>query len=237
MLNNDIKEIITDLDKLSDRCNEVDVKKDNERVRQIVVELKNTLREHKDGVGLAAPQIGYNDRIFVINFKGDIRTFINPIISNSVGLAINREGCLSFPGKQYLIPRFNQIEVIYQTPLGKTECVKLVGLAAYVYQHELDHLDGLTIADVGLEIGEEFDNASDEEKAQIINMYLESLDLKKKDLQKEIEEDPELKKTSDAIDFMTKVQKGEVQIEVDKVDDETSKQIQENIKKQVKKED
>lgn len=232
MFNNDkdyVKEIVTELEQLSERCNEVDVKKENESVRETVVELKQTLRAHKDGVGLAAPQIGKKQRIFVINFNGDIRAFINPIITQTKGMAINREGCLSLPGKQFLIPRFNQIEVMYQTPIGKSECRKLFGLAAYVFQHELDHLDGLTIADTGLEIGEDFDNATEEEKAEVISMYLESLDLKRKDLEKEIQEDPELKQTSDAIDFMTKVQKGEVQVEFDKVDKEQQEEIAEKI--------
>lgn len=237
MISNDknyVKEIVTDLNELSFRSDEVDVKKDNESVRETIVELKETLRAHKDGVGLAAPQIGKKQRIFVINFNGDLRAFINPIITQTKGMAINREGCLSLPGKQFLIPRYNQIEVMYQTPLGKTECRKLAGLAAYVFQHELDHLDGLLLSDVGLEIDEDFDNATDDEKAEIIKLYMESLDLKQKDLHKEIQEDPTLKKTSDAIDFMTKVQKGEVKVEFEKVDEETSKKIDEKLKSSIK---
>lgn len=226
---NYVKEIITDLDKLSNRCDEVDVRKNNEAVRETVVELKQTLRESKTGVGLAAPQIGKKERIFVINFNGDIRTFINPIITQTKGMTINREGCLSLPGKEYLVPRYSQIEVMYQTPQGKSEARKMVGLAAYVFQHELDHLEGITIADIGLEVGEEFDNTTEEEREKIVEMFLESLDLKRKELQKEIEETPELKQTADAIDFMTKVQKGEVQVEVTQVDDKTNKEISDKV--------
>ena len=83
-----IKDIVTDLEKLSERCEEIDIRKENNEMREIIVNLKETLRQHKDGVGLAAPQIGYNKRIFVINFKGDIRTFINPIISKAEGLTL-----------------------------------------------------------------------------------------------------------------------------------------------------
>lgn len=207
-----MKEIITDVNLLSERCEEVDVRKENELVREITLELKNTLREHKDGVGLAAPQIGYNKRIFVINFNGDYRTFVNPIITQVKGLTLSKEGCLSLPGKQYLRPRHNDIQVIYQTPLGKTESKKLVGLAAEVFQHEIDHLDGLLLSDVGMEIPENFDSLTDDEKTQLIKEYMESLDLKQKEMKEEIKEDKDLKQMSDAIDFMEGVATGKVQL-------------------------
>lgn len=211
-----MKEIITDVDLLSQRSDEIDVRKDNALMREIILELKDTLRNHKDGVGLAAPQIGYNKRIFVINFNGDIRTFINPVISQTKGLTLSKEGCLSLPGKQYIRPRNNDISAVYQTPLGKIESRRFVGFAAEVFQHELDHLDGLLISDIGLELDENWDKADEEEKAQIIKMYMESLDLKQKDVNQEIEEDKDLKQMSDAIKFMEGVATGKVQLD-DKV--------------------
>ena len=193
-----VKEIITDLEKLSDRCDEIDVRKENQLMRDIILDLKQTLRENPTGVGLAANQIGYNKRIFIINFNGDLRTFINPVISQVKGFTLNRESCLSLPGKSFIRPRHNEIMVIYQTPLGKTESRKIVGLAAYVFQHELDHLDGLTLADIGLEVGEDFDKATDEERNEVINAYLDSLDIKQ---------------TANAIKFMEAIQKGEVKLD------------------------
>lgn len=209
-----IKEIITDVEQLSIRCDEIDIRKENDLMRSIILDLKETLREHKNGVGLSANQIGYNKRIFIINFNGDYRSFVNPIIIDVKGLSMSREGCLSIPGKEYIRPRHNDIKVMYQTPLGKTETKRFFGMAAYVFQHELDHLDGLLLSDVGLEITEEFDKATEEEKTQIINMYLDSLDIKQKEIQKEIEEDKDLRETRDAIKFMEAVQKGEVSVEM-----------------------
>ena len=158
-----IKEILTveneeNIKKLSIRCDEIDTKKQNAEMRQIILDLKHTLAEHKDGCGLAASQIGYDKRIFVINFNGDIRTFINPVIADAKGLTLNRESCLSIPGKTFIRPRHTEIMVMYQTPLGKTESRKMFGMAACVFQHELDHLDGLILSDVGLEIGEDFNH-------------------------------------------------------------------------------
>lgn len=208
-----MKEIITDLEKLNDRCDEIDTRKENNEMREIILALKDTLRNNKDGVGLAAPQIGYNKRIFVINFNGDLRTFINPIITQAKGLTLSREGCLSLPGKTFIRPRNTEINVLYQTPLGKSESRKFVGLAANVFQHELDHLDGITLVDIGLEIDEAFDKATEEEKAQIIEMYMDSLDIKKKAADTEIQNSDELKQTNAAIDFMAKLQTGKIELD------------------------
>lgn len=198
---------------LDNRCDEVNIKTENNLVRQIILDLKNTIREKDKCVGLSANQIGYDKRIFCINFNGDIRTFINPIIAQAKGLTLSREGCMSVPKKEYLIPRNNEISVHYLTPLGKVESRKMFGYAACVFQHELNHLDGALISDIGLEITEEFDKASQEEKDELINLYLESLDLKAKELSKEVQEDPELKKIDNAIKFNERLAKGEITVE------------------------
>ncbi len=213
-----VKEILTiknekNLSKLSERCDEIDTRKENNEMREIILALKHTLQEHKDGCGLAANQIGYNKRIFVINFAGDMRTFINPVIADAKNLTLNREKCLSIPNKEFIRPRHTEITVMYQTPLGKSESRKLIGMAAFVFQHELDHLDGLLLSDIGLEIDKTFDDAPEEEKDKLLNAYMESLDLKKKNLDKEIEENKELKQQSDAIKFMEKVIKNEVEFD------------------------
>lgn len=233
VLDNDkdfVRDIITDVEKLSTRCDEVDVVKDNAFVRETVVELKETLRKYEKGLGLAAPQIGKNVRIFVINFNGELRAFINPIITQTKSISFSREGCLSIPNKEYILPRFGEIEVMYQTPLGKTMTQKFIGLAAFVYQHELDHLDGVLMSDIGLEMTPEFDNATEEERDEVLRMYLESLDLKTKSVTKNVEEDPELKKINDSIEFMTKVQKGEIQIEQREFTEEEKAQMKEKLK-------
>ena len=205
-------DIILDVEKLSERADEVDIKKDNKLVREITLALKNAVREHKL-LSLSAPQIGYNKRVFVINFSGDIRTFVNPVITNVKGFELSRETCSSIPDKTFLILRHNNIQVMYQTPLGKIESKQFLGSSAKVFQHQVNHLDGVLLSDVGLEIDEMFDNATEEERQEVISMYLDSLDLKQKQIDKEISEDKELKQISDGIDFMTKVQKGEVHIE------------------------
>lgn len=202
-----MRDIIKDLDKLSDRADEVDIRKQNKLIRDTIIELKEIIRE-KNLTYLTAPQIDVPIRVFVINFNGNLRSFVNPIISETNGFELSREKCNSLDS-EYIRPRANTVSVIYQTPLGKIESRKMLGKAAIVFQHALDHLDGLLLSDVGLEITEDFDKASEDDKAELIKMYIDSLDIKRKELEKEIEGDKDLKQVSDAIDFLESVKKGE----------------------------
>lgn len=198
---------------LSEWSKEINLRLENKEAREIISEIKKTMRA-KGLNSLSAPAIGYQRRIFCIDFKDrEIKTFINPIIVNAKGLQLSREKCTSIPGKEFIRPRNNEIEVMYQDPMSKPQSRKLVGLAAIVFQHEQDHLDGLLLSDVGLEVDELFDNASEEEKQEVIEAYLDSLDLKQKDLQTEIQEDKELKQMDDARKYMESVYKGETKIE------------------------
>ena len=205
-------DIITDVEILSARADEIDVRKSNKEVRDLAVKLKNAVREH-NLASLSAPQIGVNKRVFVINFSGDLRTFVNPIISGVKGFELSRETCSSIPDKTFIRPRHNDIQVMYQTPLGKIESKRLVGMAAKVFQHCIDHLDGLLLTDIGLEIDEKFDNATEEERVAIINMYLDSLDIKQKEIETDIKEDADAKQLFDGIRYMEKVQSGEIEVE------------------------
>ena len=208
-----IQEIITDEEILGQWSKEINAIKQNNEMRQIIVDLKDTIRAHENCIGLAAIQINQPWRMFVINFSGDLRTFINPVIYDEKGHTLSREGCMSFPGREFIIPRSNEIRVTYQTPLGKSESIKLVGKAAEVFQHELDHLNGITLTDIGLELPKDFDKMSEDDKAKIIKDYMESLDLKQKQIKESIEKDEDAKQLDNAIKFMTKVQKGEVEFD------------------------
>lgn len=211
----DVKEIKT-IDKyemeLSQRAEEIDIKTENNLMREIISALKHTI-ELNNIVSLSAPAIGYNKRIFCIKFDTEIKTFINPIISSYKGLQLFTEVCQSIPDKKFLRIRNNDIQVIYQKPTGAPESRQIVGLAASVFQHEMDHLDGILLSDIGLEIDEQFDNATQKEKDEVINWYLETLDLKAKELNNEISNNEELKELKDGIDFMTSVYKGETKLE------------------------
>lgn len=225
-------DIITDYDKLSERCDEFDLTKKNNEAQEIIVKLKQIIRSDETIAGLSAIQIGYNKRIICINFNRDIRTFINPIIEKAEGLELSRESCHSIPGKEYIRIRQNKITVTYQTPLAKIETVELAGMAARVMQHHIDHLDGLLISDVGLEIDEDWDNATDEERQEVLDYYIDSLDLRAKEISKEIAEDKDATQLSNAIKFMNSVREGKTKIEQLPLTDEELKVIEEYKKEQ-----
>lgn len=220
-----VKEIITDYDNLSERCNEFDLTKENKDVQDIVLSLKNTIRANDGMLGLSANQIGYNKRILCLNFNGNIRSFINPIITNAEGFQLSRETCHSIPDKTFIRTRNSKINVTYQTPLGKIESVEFIGFAAILFQHHIDHLDGLLLSDVSLEIDEDFDNATDEEREEVINMYLDSLDLTRKQIETDIENDEEAKQVSDAVKFINSVKSGETVVEQQPLTDKEIEKI------------
>lgn len=207
-----VKTVITDYEAYNDRAEEIDLRKEGKLAQSTIIDLKQTIQENKY-VCLAAPHIGVNKRIVCINFNGDIRTFCNPVISGSKGFELSRESCPALPNKEYIRPRQNDISIIYQTPIGKVESRSFKGLAARVMQYGIDILDGLLLSDVGLELDENWDKATEKEKDEIIDLYLQSLDLKRKEIKTEIDNDPDLKQLSDAIDFMESVQKGETILE------------------------
>ena len=212
-MSNNLKELITDINKLSEWCIEIDTRKEGKLVQEIVLSLKETMRKN-NFVYLTAPQVGYNRRIFCMRFgKNDYRTFINPLIENNTGFTFARETCNSIPNKTFIIPRFSNVKAYFTTPLGKVESTVLNGLSAQVFQHCLEHLNGMLVSDIGLEIDEMFDNATDEERAEVLKLYAESLDIKQKQLEEEIAKDDSLKDIVDATKFINSVRFGETMIE------------------------
>lgn len=221
----EVKEIITDDEKLGQWSEVIHPKKEGKELQKIIGELKATMRANNLDY-LTAPQIGYLKRVFCIKFgKNDYRTFVNTSISNMAKMTIARETCYSIPDKRFIIPRYNMIELMYYTPLGEIQSCKLMGRSAWVAHHCVDHLDGSLTSDIGLEIDDMFDNATDEEREEVIKMYMESLDLRQKQLREEIDNNEELKKMDDAIKFMDSVRKGETILEpanIEKTEDENS---------------
>lgn len=100
------------------------------------------------GIGLAAPQIGHSLRLFVMQVDGQPRICFNPEILDFGDIIIDfNEACLSFPGESCIISRPETITVRYQDAQGEWTQHSLTGLEARCFQHELDHLDGVTMHD------------------------------------------------------------------------------------------
>lgn len=96
-----------------------------------------------NGIGLAAPQIGLPYRAFVLTGK-PIMCCFNPIIVDTSSEQIYlEEGCLSFPDLIVKIKRPKIIRARYTMPNGETITNKFIGMTARIFQHELDHLNGI----------------------------------------------------------------------------------------------
>ena len=106
---------------------------------------------NNDGIGLAANQVGYNARIFVMdvsNEKDNPQIFINPVIEKLAKEKLTQgEGCLSCPGKFIDVRRSTYIGLSWFCEHGKKQCKTFYNFPARVVQHEMDHLNGKLIID------------------------------------------------------------------------------------------
>lgn len=193
-------------------------KKLNKVMRDTIVELKNIIRE-KNLDGLTACQIGINERIMVMKFgDNDLQSYINPVIAQADGFVLNREDCINLnDGKTYLVPRNQQITLVYETPLGAVQQAKFVGRAAMVAQHLCWHMDGLFIDEVGLELPDNWDSMSDDEKEAILKEYYESVDIAQAQLNDELSKSEEGLKLKNAVEFEQAVQRGDIKLKEEKV--------------------
>ena len=138
----------------------------NDKARELLQDLYDTLKTTEDGVGLAAPQVGILRRAIVVdlsmeeeNPQGPFK-LINPVIVKQSGSQVCREGCLSVPGKLGDVERPLKVTVEALDENGKKIKIKAEGLLAVVLSHEIDHLDGVLFVDKATKLYDQ----EDEEK-------------------------------------------------------------------------
>lgn len=119
----------------------------DKEIQELVSSMLETMRE-SNGVGLAAPQVGKNLRLCVIEEGGETYILINPqITAFSKTKICEEEGCLSFPGEFFQITRSEEVKVRFVDENGISRKIKAGGLLGRAFQHEIDHLDGVLITD------------------------------------------------------------------------------------------
>ncbi|MCJ2165575.1 MULTISPECIES: peptide deformylase [unclassified Pseudodesulfovibrio] len=129
-----------------------------ETITEVTPELKELIENmietmyESDGVGLAAPQVGESIRLICVDqtgpkIRGDLRVFINPEIVECDGEVESEEGCLSCPELNVKVQRKERVKVKALDRDGKDVCVDTDGFLAIILQHEIDHLNGITLAD------------------------------------------------------------------------------------------
>lgn len=118
------------------------VEKFDQRLWTLLDDMADTMKKH-NGVGLAAPQVGIQRRLFIMDTGNGIKECINPTILERRGEQECVEGCLSSPGEYGMIHRPAVVKLQAQNRDGKFFIVTLEGLAAQCADHENDHLDGI----------------------------------------------------------------------------------------------
>ena len=130
----------------------VPVRKIDQEILDLASEMFLAMYE-VNGVGLAAPQVGHNIRLVVIDVGEDPITLINPRIVRKDGEMDGDEGCLSFPKMTGKVKRYSTVEVEAYDRDGKRFIVEASDdLLARALQHEIDHLDGILFVDTAREL-------------------------------------------------------------------------------------
>lgn len=121
-------------------------------LKRIIQDMFETLYSNPSGVGLAANQVGILKRVCVVDVKRDGKKPIVLINPNYKALndeqVDSQEVCLSFPEVSSLIKRYKKISVTYQDFFGNANTFEAEGFKANVFQHEIDHLDGVVHVDL-----------------------------------------------------------------------------------------
>jgi peptide deformylase len=125
------------------------VKKITPKIRKLIDDMFETM--HADnGIGLAAPQIGINKRVIVIDIQNRNTkpiAMINPEIIEQSGEQESVEGCLSCPGLSATVKRAESVTITGLDQNGRNLTMEADGLLAIVFQHEIDHLNGILFID------------------------------------------------------------------------------------------
>jgi len=109
---------------------------------KLMDEMVETMRQ-APGIGLAAPQVGVSERIIVVEVENNLYCLANPKLVKKSGKQVCMEGCLSVPGLEGPVERYEKVCVTGMDRSGKQVKINAKDLLAVVFQHEIDHLDGI----------------------------------------------------------------------------------------------
>jgi peptide deformylase len=112
----------------------------------ILSQMARLMYESK-GIGLAAPQVGFNQRMIVVDIGTGLYKLVNPRIVKKSGRQSMEEGCLSVPGIYIKVSRAKTVIVEAWDESGNLQKIQAQDLLACVFQHEIDHLEGKLIVD------------------------------------------------------------------------------------------
>ena len=206
-----------DIEFLTTRAKEWDVRANQDIATELVQKLEDKLDTNKDLVFTVSQEVGNTERAVDIRFADDTYIFMNPIFQKADRLKLCREFD-RIKEKEFIVPRFSNVEVVFQDCLGAVKATKLEDVAAMVMHQAIDMLDGVYPGDIGLEILPEFDQATPEEQQEVIEVYLSKY---LKDMYNELDADllanDETRDQWNSIKFMAAKSRGEVKTEEEPV--------------------
>ena len=117
-------------------------------IKRVISDMVDTMYDEV-GLGLAAPQVGISLRLMVVGDDDgrEARALLNPVIAEQGGEIVAEEGCLSIPGVFAPVKRAEWVRLDAQDEFGRQVSITARGLRARVFQHEMDHLDGVLFID------------------------------------------------------------------------------------------
>jgi len=121
----------------------------DQALHTLIEDMFETMYDAK-GIGLAAPQIGINLMLTVIDVIGDKTeqlVLVNPKITQTEGEILRQEGCLSVPGAYDSVMRHDKVTIEAQDKFGEPFTMSADGLLGHCFQHEIDHLNGKLFVD------------------------------------------------------------------------------------------
>ncbi len=134
---------------LRKKCKAVNVVDD--KIRQMLEDMLETLHHTKNGAAIAAPQVGILKRLVVIDYCGQLLKLVNPKIISEEGSQECEEGCLSFPNRFAKTIRPQKVVVEALNELGEEVTLTGEGDMAKCFCHEIDHLEGIIFLDHAIE--------------------------------------------------------------------------------------
>jgi peptide deformylase len=118
------------------------------QIRRLLADMVRSM-QRAGGIGLAAPQIGVPLRVVVVDIGSGPLALVNPRLRRREGAQVGIEGCLSIPGVYGDVRRAQRIEVEGRNARGRRVVLRSRDLLARVFQHEIDHLNGVLFTDPG----------------------------------------------------------------------------------------
>ena len=181
----------------------IDVKKDEEKLEVIADRLRNAMEQEPEVPYATANQVGYDYQVYALRTGDGIEVWANPIMARSTDNMVLVEDKEYGLENTYYLPRWPKINVIAFSYDKKLVCGReYENEGAVVLQHVMNNLNGLSLADTGLEITDEFRNAPKEEQVEVVQAYIQELENLLNKLEEDIAADSEMSQKYEAFKFV-----------------------------------